>query len=125
MVCPSLPCIALEDHEPVAAFESTQKIFDGRESNTKPSRELDGLKNGGDDPRVLPALATRWEVFAAQTRIAIRWLSLHTGLPAVLVTAIAVVLGYRILQKSTRFFVEIALVTALMAAATKAGFIRW
>ena len=51
-------------------------------------------------------------------RFAVRWLSLHTGLPALIVAAILVVVGYRILKKSARFAVEVALVAALLVAAT-------
>jgi hypothetical protein len=58
-------------------------------------------------------------------KLALRWLSLHTGLPALLVAAVLVVVGYRILKKSARFMVEIALVTALLVAATSAGWIQW
>ena len=58
-------------------------------------------------------------------RWAVGWLSLHTGLPALLVAAILVVVGYRILKKSARFAVEVALVAALLVAATHAGWIRW
>lgn len=58
-------------------------------------------------------------------RLAVRWLSLHTGLPALVVAAVLVVVGYRILKKSARFAVEVALVGALLVAATGAGWISW
>jgi len=58
-------------------------------------------------------------------RFVVRWLSLHTGVPALVVGAVLVVVGYRILKKSARFAVEIALVAALLVAATGAGWIQW
>ena len=66
-----------------------------------------------------------WGSFATGGRLAIRWVSLHTGLPALVVAAVVVVLGYRILRKSARFAVEVALVAALLVAATSAGWIHW
>ncbi len=66
-----------------------------------------------------------WSTIAASGRFAVRWLSLHTGLPALLVAALLVVVGYRILKKSARFAVEVALVAALLVAATSAGWIHW
>ena len=58
-------------------------------------------------------------------RFALRWLSSHTGVPALVVAALLVVVGYRILRKSARLLVEVALVTALLVAATHAGWLRW
>ena len=66
-----------------------------------------------------------WSTIAASARLCVRWLSLHTGLPALLVAAFLVVVGYRILKKSARFAVEVALVAALLVAATSAGWIHW
>ena len=58
-------------------------------------------------------------------RAALRWLAAHTGLPALVVAAVALVVGYRILKKTARFALEVALVTAGLVAATHAGWIRW
>ena len=66
-----------------------------------------------------------WTTIASAGRLAIRWLSVHTGLPALLVGAVLVVVGYRILKKTARFAVEVALVAALLVAATSAGWIQW
>ena len=70
-----------------------------------------------------------WSALASSVptagRLAVRWLSHHSGLPALLVGAILVVVGYRILKKTARFAVEVALVAALLVAATSAGWIRW
>ena len=69
--------------------------------------------------------AIPWKSMENGARFAVRWLSLHTGLPALLVAAILVVVGYRILKKTARFALEVALVAALLVAATGAGWIRW
>lgn len=73
--------------------------------------------------------ALPWGSLAANAggmaRFVVRWLSLHTGVPALVVGAVLVVVGYRILKKSARFAVEVALVAALLVAATSAGWIQW
>jgi hypothetical protein len=49
----------------------------------------------------------------------------HTAAPSLLVAAVALVVGWRLLKRVSRFVVEVALVAALLAAATEAGWIRW
>ncbi|MBS2013528.1 MAG: hypothetical protein JST00_11600 [Deltaproteobacteria bacterium] len=61
----------------------------------------------------------------ALARVAVRWLSHHTGLPALVVAAILVVVGYRLLKKTARFALEVAVVAAALVAATSAGWLRW
>lgn len=68
-------------------------------------------------PFALPSLAL--------AKLGIRWLSQHTGLPALVVAAILIVVGYRLLKKTARFAVEVALVAAFLVAATSAGWLRW
>ena len=58
-------------------------------------------------------------------RFAVRWLSMHTGAPALVVAALLIVVGYRILKKSARLVAEVALVAALLVAAAHAGWLRW
>jgi hypothetical protein len=55
----------------------------------------------------------------------VRWLSVHTGLPALLVAAVLLVVGYRILKRSFRLLVEVALLAAALALASRLGWIRW
>jgi len=64
-------------------------------------------------------------LLGAWAKLAVRWLSLHTGLPALIVAAVLVALGYRILKKTARFALEVALVAVGLLAATEAGWIRW
>ncbi|MCA9589162.1 MAG: hypothetical protein KC657_27820 [Myxococcales bacterium] len=49
----------------------------------------------------------------------------HTAVPSVVLAAVALVVGWRLLKRVSRFIVEVALVAALLAAATEAGWIRW
>jgi len=66
-----------------------------------------------------------WTSVESSARFAVRWLSAHTGVPALVVAAILLVVGYRILKKSARLLLEVALVAALLVAATHAGWLRW
>lgn len=72
-------------------------------------------------PFALPSFA----VVSGMAKMAVRWLSTHSGLPALVVAAILIVVGYRILKKTARFAVEVALVAAFLLAATSAGWLRW
>lgn len=69
--------------------------------------------------------AIPWKSMENAVRFAVRWLSVHTGVPALVVAAVLVVIGYRILKKSARLMVEVALVAALLVAATHAGWLHW
>lgn len=62
---------------------------------------------------------------ASAVRLGLRWIASHTGLPALVVAAILLAVGHRILRKTARFALEVALVSALLLAATQAGWIRW
>lgn len=62
---------------------------------------------------------------ADTARVGMRWTAHHTGLPQAFIAAFALVLGYRILKKSARILVEIALVGVLLVAAAYAGWVRW
>lgn len=66
-----------------------------------------------------------WGTLATWARVSVRFLATHTGIPALLVAAVLVVAGYRLLKKTARFVVEVALVAALFAMAAELGWIRW
>jgi hypothetical protein len=76
-------------------------------------------------PPLLWLSAFPWKSMENAVRFAVRWVSLHTGAPALVVAALLVVVGYRILKKSARFLLEVALVVVLLVAATHAGWLRW
>jgi hypothetical protein len=74
---------------------------------------------------VPPLLPLAWAHAGWTVRFAVRWLSHHTGVPALLVAAVLVVVGWRILKRTARLAVEVTLVAALLFAATELGWIRW
>jgi hypothetical protein len=63
--------------------------------------------------------------FLAELRLGLRWASQHTGLPVVVVAAIALVASWRLLKHSFRFALHVALATVILLAATVLGVIRW
>lgn len=67
----------------------------------------------------------KWGSDPATWKTVVRLLSEHSGVPALLVAAVLVVVGFRLLKRSVRFFAEVALVTAALFAATQLGWIRW
>lgn len=64
-------------------------------------------------------------IASAWGKMAFRFLTAHTGLPALLVAAVLVVVGYRLLKKTARFAAEVAAVTIALVAATELGWIQW
>jgi hypothetical protein len=61
----------------------------------------------------------------ALLRIGLRWASHHTGLPIMLVAAIAVVASGHLVKRTLRFSVEVAVALGLLFAATRLGWIVW
>jgi hypothetical protein len=51
--------------------------------------------------------------------------SRHTGVPVVVVAALAIVLSYRLARRAARLAVELAVVLALLLVATQLGWIHW
>jgi hypothetical protein len=67
-----------------------------------------------------------WSPAAGQgLRAAVRWGASHTGLPAVLVAAIVLVVGWHLFRRSLRFVVEVVVAVALLLVATRCGWITW
>lgn len=58
-------------------------------------------------------------------RFGVRYVSTHTGVPALVVGAVLVVVGWRILKKGARLAVEIAVVAGVLLVLTELGLIRW
>jgi hypothetical protein len=59
------------------------------------------------------------------TRFWLRWASLHTGLPAVVIAALALVLAWRVARRTWHIALELGLALAALLLATKLGWIRW
>lgn len=70
-----------------------------------------------------------WVGTRAGCEAALRWLSVHTGIPALIVAAALIAVGYRVLKRSFRLAIEvaaIALALALaLAVASELGWLRW
>ena len=56
---------------------------------------------------------------------ALHSVSNHTGIPVVVVAALALVLSYRLVRRATRLAGEMAIALALVLVATKLGWIHW
>ena len=69
--------------------------------------------------------AWSWSSALAGGKSVIRYLAVHTGVPALLVAAVLVCVGYRLLKRSARFAVEVAAVALALVAASELGWIRW
>ena len=70
---------------------------------------------------VLHLVLARWLV----VKHAVMWVSRHTGVPAVVVAAIAIVLGWRLWRRSARFVLEVGVVLALLLFLTKIGLLKF
>jgi hypothetical protein len=72
------------------------------------------------------APASAWAHAASLVaRHAVVSLARHSGLPAVLVAAVGLVLAYRLARRAVHLVVEVALALALLLAATRAGWLRF
>ena len=69
--------------------------------------------------RHLPAHAAQ---FVAQ---ALAWAEVHTGLPAIVVAAIVLVVGFKLFKRSLRFAVEVAVVVGVLGIASALGWVRF
>jgi hypothetical protein len=76
-------------------------------------------------PLLFRVCTSSWQGVAAAARSVVRLLSVHSGLPALLVAGVLVAIGYRILERSARFVVEVVLVTLALAVGSELGWSRW
>jgi len=56
---------------------------------------------------------------------AVAYAESHTGVPAIVVAAIVLVVGFRLFKRSLRFALEVALVVGLLGAASLLGWVRF
>jgi hypothetical protein len=52
-------------------------------------------------------------------------LARHTGVPAILLAALALVLSFRLARRLARLIVEVGLALAVLLTLTSLGWIRW
>jgi hypothetical protein len=64
---------------------------------------------------------TRWLV----VKHGLMWVSRHTGIPAVVLAAIAIVLGWRLWRRSARFALEVGVVLAVLLLLSKIGLLKF
>lgn len=64
-------------------------------------------------------------VFGSPMRAALGWGSQHTGLPVMLVAAIAMVVAWRTFKRTLRFVIQVVVCVAALAFATHLGWITW
>jgi hypothetical protein len=83
-------------------------------------RALDSCK-----PLLSVLSSVSWPGAVAGARALVRYVSHHTGLPALVVAALLIAIGYRILKRTARFAVEVAAVALALVAASELGWIRW
>jgi len=62
---------------------------------------------------------------ASAVRAGLRWMAEHTGLPVVVIAAIALVTSFRIFRHTLRFVIEVAVTTAVLFIASRFGLLTW
>lgn len=62
---------------------------------------------------------------ASHAREGLQLVARHTGVPVLLVAALALVLSFRLARRMTRLFVEVSVAAALVFALTRLGLITW
>jgi uncharacterized protein (TIGR03382 family) len=72
-----------------------------------------------------PLVATWCSSTTGAFRQVVRWGASHTGLPAIVVAALAIVLAWRVARRTWHVVFELAVAFGLLLAATKLGWIRW
>jgi uncharacterized membrane protein YGL010W len=63
-------------------------------------------------------------VFAA-CHHALRQASRHTGIPAIVIAALVIVLSRRMVRAAVRLAIEVAIVAIVLVAATMLGWVSW
>lgn len=67
-------------------------------------------------------------VFAAASsafRMSVRYAAEHTGVPAVVVASVALVVSWRMFKRTLRFAVELAIAMTVVITATELGWLRF
>jgi hypothetical protein len=64
-------------------------------------------------------------VLGGSLRAMLSWAAQHTGLPVVLIAAIALVGSWHMFKRSLRFAIEVALTATFLVVLAKLGLLRW
>jgi hypothetical protein len=65
------------------------------------------------------------EAALATAKHALHWTAGRTGLPVVVVAALAMVVGWRVARRTWHIALELALAVAALLVASRLGWIRW
>ncbi len=72
-----------------------------------------------------PMLGHAVQSLLVHFRESARFISRHTGIPAVFVAALLIVISWRMAKRMADVAVEVAVVTLLLVALTKLGVVSW
>jgi hypothetical protein len=73
-----------------------------------------------------PARLLAWAALLGRSvRGGLAWAAHHTGLPVILVAAIALVASWHMVKRTLRFAIEVALALAALFVATRLGLLSW
>ncbi|MEO7113547.1 MAG: hypothetical protein ABI183_24120 [Polyangiaceae bacterium] len=72
-----------------------------------------------------PTLSHAAHALLVHFRESARFISLHTGIPAVFVAALLIVISWRMAKRMGHVAIEVAVVTILLLALTKLGVVSW
>ena len=81
------------------------------------------LFRAADGARV--AAPTLLAKLSSSVRHGVHYVASHTGLPIVVVVAIALVISWNVFRRSARFVVEFVIALVVVLFATKMGWISW
>ena len=75
--------------------------------------------------RALASVPILFEQWMHGSRFALRWCAHHTGVPVIIVAAIALVISVRLAKRWARFAVEVAVALGILLVATRLGWVQW
>jgi hypothetical protein len=71
------------------------------------------------------SLLRGWDAYGAWVRQGLSWLSRHTGIPAIVIAAILVVVAYRVAKRSLKFVLQVSVVLIALATLAHLGLLRF
>jgi hypothetical protein len=84
-----------------------------------------GLLQGLPWTQVVGALGRWTGVYWGWGRAGLAWASRHSGIPAIVICAVAIVVGWRLAKKSARFVAQVSVVLLVLAVLAKLGILRF
>jgi hypothetical protein len=63
--------------------------------------------------------------FGGSLRTSLRWCSQHTGVPVIVVAAVALVLAIRLARRWAHFALEVVVTVGVLLCATRLGWVKW